>query len=100
MEKETVIRKLEGLTSGLVTGSAEDSGNLESLRSIIGYNLLSGRQNLLGSDWSQAQLKINATAGSAQDFSRYAVADLPGDTAFVQQTAGKSQVPAVGLQPG
>ena len=101
MKTEIIANKLTGLTSNLVSPIPENTGQIDTIRRIIGYNLRNNQQTISASRLRGSELEFASSKEKVNEFEKYAVASLPDEDKFlVQRIAGKDIVPVVGLRAG
>jgi hypothetical protein len=101
MKKDKVTAKLVNLTQDLTAFSPEGDMQLDTIRRVVGYNLLRNRQDISLSKSHTAEFEPESTKEKVLEFGKYAVNKLSEDDKFiVKRLAGKENVPIVGLQIG
>ena len=99
MRTEAIARVLSDTTANLSSPLQENETQLETVRRILGYNLRTNRQDLSTVKLRPTELEVTPSKEHLQDFSKYAVAKLSDNDAYlVQRVEGKDRVPVVGVQ--
>lgn len=101
MKKDKVTTKLVNLTQDLTANSSEGDMQLDTIRRVVGYNMLRNRQDISLPKLHTAEFEPEPTKEKVLEFGKYAVNKLSDDDKFiVKRLAGKDNVPIVGLQMG
>jgi len=100
MKTENIAKTLTRLTSNLTSLTPEMEEQLNTVRRVIGYNLLNKRQ-AISPVFAEHKLHIEPTEEKVSEFNKYIVPKLLAEDHFITQRIGsKDVVPAVEIQQG